>query len=332
MDKSLNCKKKTCKGMFKNAKKWLFLFLIIPFVFWFLKEIELEKIYLFLTKVTHVEIGILFLINAIIFALYCLRWYIILLAMGGHISFWEIVKNRLAGFSVSYVTPGPQVGGEPLQVYLLESRNNIDTMISIPSIFLDRYFDFLANFTFLLFSSIYLSINTQYYPIKTVIILTILITLYLGFFILHLKKIAIFSWLFKLFLPKKTKLCNIVFKVENNIILFLQNIPSLLYLFGISSFIWLLTIYELWFTVFCFEKKLSFYETIAILTTMRLALLTPFPGGIGVLESSQVWITKHLGFDQNIGGVICVFIRIRDLLFIICGFYYLKKLLGKKNI
>ena len=45
------------------------------------------------------------------------RWWIILRADNPGIPFWPLIRYRLAVFGLSYFTPGPQVGGEPLSEF-----------------------------------------------------------------------------------------------------------------------------------------------------------------------------------------------------------------------
>jgi len=47
----------------------------------------------------------------------------------------------------------------------------------------------------------------------------------------------------------------------------------------------------------------------------RLAILLPFPGGLGALEASQVIVLSGLGYTPAQGAALALLIRARDLVF-----------------
>jgi hypothetical protein len=51
---------------------------------------------------------------------------------------------------ISFVTPGPQFGGEPLQVYWLWKRYAVAGPAAVMAVGLDRFFEFWVNFGVLL--------------------------------------------------------------------------------------------------------------------------------------------------------------------------------------
>ena len=87
--------------------------------------------------------------------------WLILRAFGQRVPFFSVMGLRLAGFALSYFTPGPQVGGEPLQVFLLKKRHAIPTTAGVASVFLDKLFEILANFTFLVLGLAVAALSSQ---------------------------------------------------------------------------------------------------------------------------------------------------------------------------
>ena len=57
----------------------------------------------------------------------------------------------------------------------------------------------------------------------------------------------------------------------------------------------------------------------AVVVVARLAFFTPFPAGIGVLESALPWVTASLGLGSALGLSLLMIIRLRDLLFSLAG-------------
>jgi uncharacterized protein (TIRG00374 family) len=129
----------------------LLLWLLIPFVLWWsLRNVPLAEVSNNLRLIGLEAILILIGLNLLIFALFSLRWWLVLRTQGYQLSFISIISYRLAGFGVTYFTPGPQFGGEPLQVYLLNQRERIATSAAAASVAVDKLLELLANLSFLL--------------------------------------------------------------------------------------------------------------------------------------------------------------------------------------
>ena len=86
-----------------------------------------------LARLTLAQIGGLILLNGLIFLTFSGRWWLILRAQGHTIPYLRLSAYRLAAFGVTYFTPGPQFGGEPLQVYLVQRRDLSLIHISEPT-------------------------------------------------------------------------------------------------------------------------------------------------------------------------------------------------------
>jgi len=54
--------------------------------------------------------GILLALNSVILVLFGSRWRVILGALGWRVTWMVTALHRLAGYRVSYFTPGPQFG------------------------------------------------------------------------------------------------------------------------------------------------------------------------------------------------------------------------------
>ena len=91
------------------------------------------------------QIGLLFILNSgVIFAITA-RWWIIVRADNPSIPFLPLVRYRLSTFGISYFTPGPQVGGEPLQVYNLQRNYGVSFPRATSAVIVDKLIEFLGN-------------------------------------------------------------------------------------------------------------------------------------------------------------------------------------------
>ena len=85
------------------------------------------------------------------FALYTLRWDIILRKMLGkhhEIRFLRLMLHRASAFALSYLTPSAQTGGEPLRVMLLE-HDNIPAKTATSSVIIDKALELAALLIFI---------------------------------------------------------------------------------------------------------------------------------------------------------------------------------------
>jgi uncharacterized protein (TIRG00374 family) len=96
----------------------------------------------------------------------------------------------------------------------------------------------------------------------------------------------------------------------------------------ISLGVWVGMVYEYWLLTNFLGLRLSVIQSISALTAARLAFLTPLPGGLGVLEASQVLAMQTLGLDPSYGVSISLLIRLRDILFGLAGLLGAISLLG----
>ncbi|WP_373499695.1 lysylphosphatidylglycerol synthase domain-containing protein, partial [Desulfococcus sp.] len=91
--------------------------------------------------------GLLWLaaINGVILLAATGRWWRILSAFGHRIAPVRLTAYRIAAGAVSYVTPGSQFGGEPLQAFLLVRREGVPADIAAAAVFLERAMELALN-------------------------------------------------------------------------------------------------------------------------------------------------------------------------------------------
>jgi uncharacterized protein (TIRG00374 family) len=75
---------------------------------------------------------LVFMINFLaIFIVGSYRWQIILKSQKCSISFWKLMRAKMAGFTMSYVTPTALIAGEPVRAYMIKASVIVDQMIYI---------------------------------------------------------------------------------------------------------------------------------------------------------------------------------------------------------
>ncbi len=275
------------------------------------------------------QIAALIFVNIGIIILFGLRWWLLLRLQGYRLPYLVIVRYRLAAFGVSYFTPGPQFGGEPLQVYYLHNNHQIPTSDAVASLSLDKLFELMANFTFLVIGLVfistggYLSVGQN---IPLFLIISTLAVLPWGYLLLlyfgkqpisqiSMALIALFSEH-----PKLEGFNQTIRESETQISKFLlSKTIGMVSLMLISGIVWVALVFEYWLALRYLGAALNPGDALVFVTAARLAFLTPLPGGLGSLEISQVLAAGALGMGAEIGASIGLIIRIRDIVFGLVG-------------
>ena len=273
---------------------------------------------------------LLVVVNLLAIAVFTLRWWILLLGQGYRIPFHQLVSYRLASFGVSYFTPGPHFGGEPLQVYLVVQRHGVPTAAAIGAVTMDKILEMLANFTFL---GIGLSIVLQnrvlsnqvgaqavVYALLLLSIPTVLLfALWTGRHPLSaLLNLTPVRWSG----PTLRRWQATLVGSEEEIAHLCRTRPSIVVAaLAVSLASWIAIIGEYWLMTTMLGIRLTLVQAISALVAARIAILLPMPAGLGTLEASQVLAMNLLGESAAAGGAIGLLIRARDVCFGLLGLW-----------
>lgn len=298
---------------------WLALPLLLA---WVWREISLERMLNVLQNIRVAGLAFWIVLNLGLLLLFALRGRVILAHLGYPRPLLALVGYRLAGFGISYFTPGPQFGGEPFQVYLLHRRQGVVGPVALAAMTLDKLLELLASFTFLAVGLVITLANgtlqaQKWYLLAAPLLLLILPVAYLA--LLWGGRYPAFSilgwWLQRVNWPWLSRLRQGVNVAERLAAGFFRQQPGLVaWLFIFSLALWSLSMLEYWVMMDFLGLRLSPYQVLAALTAARLAFLLPLPGGVGVLEASQVIAMRLLGLDLVFGASAGLLIRLRDVL------------------
>lgn len=311
---------------FWKPAAWLIALLLVVHT---LSSASLREIGETLGNLGLLQITVLILVNIGIIFAFGLRWWWLLRSTGNRVPYLAILRYRLASFGVSYFTPGPQFGGEPLQVYYLRKNHAIPLPVTLASLSLDKLLELLANFTFLAVGLIIVLQgghsdlrNNNSLPV-IVVLLALLPWIYLTLLFLDFR---VFTRLSKIFSPKagvNAKLqaaLQTICESENEMANYCQKHPlSLIGLMIVSALVWAALVLEYWIALAFLGAHLNLETTLVFIVAARLAFLTPLPGGLGALEYSQLFAAQTLGLEAALGASIGMIIRARDIIFGIIG-------------
>ncbi len=294
-----------------------------------LKQLPIESAMTWINGLEYYQWVIWGGINSIIILIYVYRWLLINNGIDFKTNFLKLLLVRQAGQSFSYITPGPQFGGEPLQIYWLWKTDNYLGHKAFLSVALDRIFELWINFSVLCCGIIILmlfsntDITVWYYSLIICVVMVIGIFLFGRLLISHdsviisrLKK-AIGYWQHS---PRLKSLTLHMENVSKDAHSFFIRKPGVFYSTVLVSIIgWMGMLAELWLVLEFLKIKLSIIDFVFLVIAMRLALLLPVPGGVGTIEATIFWVFTSLGLNTfDVVGMIA-FIRVRDLAIVSAG-------------
>jgi hypothetical protein len=306
---------------------WLLALLALA---WVLRSAPLRQIVAVLGGLTWQQMGVLAVVNALILLLLSGRWWAALWALGCRVSYLSLSGYRLAAFSVTYFTPGPQFGGEPVQIALVRQRHGAATATATAAVVIDKSLELLVNFGFLFLGVIVVLRLGLPWPLGRVTLLGLSLGLlflplgYLSALVLGLRPLS--RLLDRRPLAARSlrfrRLLALSQAAESQVGEFCRQRPAALALALIFSLAtWAAMIGEYWLAARFLGLDWMLPEAIAALTAARFAYLLPLPGGLGALEASQAFAAAALGDDPAAGATLALLIRGRDVLTALVGLW-----------
>lgn len=276
------------------------------------------------------DVLLLMAVNILALAIFTGRWWLFLFAQGYRVPFVKLVTYRLAAFGVSYFTPGPHFGGEPLQVYFVTQRHQVRTDASIAAVTMDKLFELIVNFSFLAASIVFVmqsrivSDNVSGQALFYALVLLALPVLLLALLWNGRHPLSgLLAGAQRLWPSTRLRRWQTVLREsEIQVATLCRQKPSiLLAALGVSLLSWMTIIGEYWLTTRLLGLELTLDQALLALVAIRIAILLPMPAGLGALEASQVLAMQMLGYPIAVGATIGLIIRARDVLLGLLGLW-----------
>lgn len=264
------------------------------------------------------------------FFLYAWRWRIILknFEPKNKVDFKTLYMARASAFSVGYMTPFLQIGGEPVRVYFLQ-KNGIPTKHAIASVVVDKTLESTA-FVALSVLGVALGFYFDLFEGKMSVILwrsliaaiIFLLLLYYAIFfksgfvsklirILHLTK-------FKVVHRFERKVAEIEDLMSDFCLKHRWRFYFLMFLSCLNVGIYVL---EHFFLALFLGVQLTAIQSFLVTSIPNVAYLIPIPGALGALESFHVLVFDFLGISINAVALVLI-LRVRDFLLVFIGIIY----------
>ncbi|HWV14995.1 MAG TPA: lysylphosphatidylglycerol synthase transmembrane domain-containing protein [Cellvibrio sp.] len=280
------------------------------------------------------------LLNIAIILIAVQRWQVLIRLLQFPIGFSRLLAIRQAGQAISFITPGPQFGGEPLQVFWLWKRNGFALHSALLAVGLDRFYELWINFAVLLLSALLLlatrHASGDYWLEIIAMLCGLLLLLSLLVWLLLSQPQRLSNWLKPL-----TRRWHQHPRLKNSEMHWQQlgseikrvvktQKPGLLLAIGWSLLGWVALLGELWLLLNFFSAEVSIADFLLIFVAMRLSFLLPLPGGIGTLEAAILWSCQSLGVETSAALGVIALMRLRDLVVLAAGLIFWRSLQSAK--
>lgn len=279
------------------------------------------------------------LVNCLVIIVATARWRLLSRMLGNPVGFIKLLLIKQAGQTVSFITPGPQFGGEPLQIYWLYKRTGMTIHSAVLSLGIDRFYELWINFLMLMLG-VSLLLLAPGIGLQTggddswgqilllmVTLLVVLTALALAaviqpeFISSSLEKLSS-RWLNSPRLKNLDDHWQLMGADIRRVIATKKT--GLLTALILSLLVWAFIAFEMWLVLGFFDIRLNISGLILILVAMRLALLLPLPGGIGTLEASIFWSFQLLELAPAAALAVIAIMRLRDALVLLAGLVCLR--------
>ncbi|MDO8910054.1 MAG: lysylphosphatidylglycerol synthase transmembrane domain-containing protein [Pseudohongiella sp.] len=316
--------------------RWLGLLLwliALALVSWTLSHLPLEDIGQSLSALGWEQWSVWALVNGLVIIIATVRWQVLLRMLGHSVGFFDLVVIKQAGQTISFITPGPQFGGEPLQIYWLYKRTGMGIHSAVLALGIDRFYELWINFLVLMMGVILLLLSPGFGAHtgannwqQILVLMSVLLLLLSALAYAAVRQPQLISgrleklsarWLSN---PRLMNLDHHWHSMGADLRLAVATKkPALLKALMLSVLVWVLIALEMWLVLGFFDITLEISGLVLILVAMRLALLLPLPGGIGTLEASVFWSFQLLQLSPTAALAVIAIMRLRDALVLIAG-------------
>lgn len=252
------------------------------------------------------------------------KWKEILKGEGVNLSFKELFRPFIAGFSLLYLFPVIIWGGEVFRGYILKEHYAIAWSKGMSSVIIDRVLEWTANLTVIFFGSLLFILKSGFPPQKLGIFLGVLFLIFLSglsfFYFKCLRKESVAKFFVKSdsnqLVEMEKEIFNF-FKIKNNA---LWKVLSLAFLRAGIMYS------RAWILIFFLGKNIGALPALSILGFSYLATMIPIPTALGSHEAIQIFAFGFLGLPASTAAAFAMIIRGTDVIVALIGLIFLFQL------
>jgi len=306
----------------RTAIRLIWLSILTTLLYFALRNAPLVDIWNALKALRLSQIVIILLVNTIVILLMTARWWIIVRAENPSVPFLPLAGYRLSVFGLSYFTPGPQVGGEPLQVLYLQRNNGLSYARATSAVIMDKLLELLVNFI-LIGIGAWAIVRAGLVPengIRLTLSLSglagLLICPVVYIILLYNRVMPVSRILIRQsFIQKDHQGIRLIVVAERMASAFCRkHLRAMFLAIGVSLLSILGIAVEYFMMASFLGMEITATQVFAALSAMQVAFLMPLPGGLGALEASQVFALGAFGHPASDAISLTLLMRARDIL------------------
>lgn len=252
------------------------------------------------------------------------KWKEILKGGGTDISFKELLRPYLAGFSIMFLAPIIVFGGEVLRAYILKNKNSIPWSKGMASVIIDRILEWTANLTVIFFGGLFFFLIIGFPPIKLGIVFGGLFLLFLTVITLFYFKSAKRESMLSFFIKNNQ---NQPLEIEKEIFKFFKIKNKAMWKGFELSFLRAAIMYlRVWLLIIFLGKSIGALPALSVLSFTYLAVMIPIPTALGSHEAIQTFSFNSLGLGASTATAFTMIIRGAELIIALFGVIILFRL------
>jgi len=330
-------------------KKFIFFFFSTVFgvsLFIFvLKRVGWSEIWAALNILSGWQFFLIIFILSLGFLLCVWRWKIILHSQGYFkIPLTVLLRSKIVGFTLSYLTPAIYFGGEPLRALMLKEENGLDWEANITSIIIDKVLELTINGLIILTGLIYiLTYFTLPSWLSWLLIGILFFCLGLAYFFYSrtIKKRGFFTSIinfFNLYQIEKIKgIQSNLQTIEKYLANFFSHQPRYLMTgLGLSLVGRGLSIVGAWLIIHFLGVEIGLITLLVFMALLYAVFFIPIPGSLGSQEASQALVFTLFGLGAHTGIAWILILRVIHLIGVAIGLLVLThfqiKIWGRKIV
>ena len=261
---------------------------------------------------------------------YAYRWRILLAGLGCAPGLAPLTAYRAAGQSLSSIIPSAKLGGEPLRVYLLV-RDGTAAGSALASVVVDRTLEMGSAAAFACLYAVLLlrrGVPELQGALVTVSLAATALVLGVGLTVRRLRRgaglvtaVARVTGLDRLSFVQGRM--HVLAAAEADVARLLADPRRLVRAFGAGLAANLVVLVEYHLLLAAFDLPAGPLAVVAAIFATGAAHSLPVPAAVGALEGAQMWIFQILGHPPEVGLAVGLAVRLRELVWILPGLFYL---------
>jgi len=310
--------------MNKKLRDWVLFAIVIALTVYVLKDVDFGEVFYLLRNI---NLSFFFL-SLLIFPVSLFIWNIrfkYFLDKKYDVGFWFLFKTTVAGFFINTITPGSNVGGEPVRIYYLRKKRNVPVMVAVGAVLADKLFYISVFFTLSILSILYLLFFVSISGWLAAVLEIILVGVIFLFFLMilsHIKRRQIpIKWItnrvYNLSSVKKKFKSRRNFNdrvVESREIITKNYEHAVNSVFAkgviLSVLYWIPLILSTYFLFFAFNVKAGIISVaVVVVLSYVIGDLSPSPGGIGLMESVMLLLYSSMGISSEVAVAVALLSR-----------------------